>query len=198
MTQWALADSDISKTNWVEGAGDTDADAFDELDEGFGAGRGSGAGPDDITTYWRSTSMATAGETRTIECGLTNVTDPALSTGHVVRGRICKSAGGGLGVEGIIYLYQGTTLIATSATEVLTATWVTVTINLSGAEADSITDYSDLRIRLICTAIGSGASRTGRISAKEFECPDVAAGVAGFPPIPAQIHRIRKNPVYRM
>lgn len=174
MAQYALPTSDVSKGTWVQFAGDGDADAFDELDEGFGAGRGTGSGPDDGTTAWRHGSDIDAGST--IELGLSSVTDPASSTGHVYRTRHTKTNTGGKTLDVTIALYQSTTLIASQVFAGFdTASYTTHSDTLSSAEADSITNYGALRIRVTAAWSGGGAARSLRESAVEFECPDAAA-----------------------
>jgi len=173
VVQYALPDSDVSTTNWSQGAGDGDGSAFDELDEGFGAGRGSGSGPDDATTYWLTTVAGA-----TIECNLTSVTDPNSSTGHWSRMRTRKSAAAGQQQDHTISLVQGTTLISLLTLEDVSEVWTTREDNeITAVDADSITDYTDLRIRVTVDEIGGGAGRQGQCSAHEFECPDAGPTV---------------------
>jgi hypothetical protein len=89
---------------------------------------------------------------------LSDVTDPALSTGHIMRFRCSTDvASGGETLDFTLQLRQGYTnegsqgtLIATKAqTGVSGTTWVDVTYTLSGAEADAITDYTALFYRLL-------------------------------------------------
>src|SRR5512139_2791121 len=97
MTQYANPTSDISKTDWSQYAGDSDTDAFDELDEGM-------ASTDGDTTAWQTDSAESV--TRTIECGLNSVTDPQVATGHVIQCSAKKSSTGGAAVTGVLYLYE--------------------------------------------------------------------------------------------
>lgn len=78
-------------------------------------------------------------------------TDPVSSTGHVVHWRLQKDAAGGSTVGATVKLYQGGgdvqgagTLIATFTRSNISETWTTFNETLSGAEADSITNYGDL------------------------------------------------------
>lgn len=86
----------------------------------------------------------------------TTLEDPAASTGHVVRVRRRKSASGGAQIDFLAELRQGYanessqgTLIATveNATDI-TDTWTTTAYSLTGTEADAITDYTDLYLRV--------------------------------------------------
>lgn len=122
----------------------------------------------------------------TVEIGLSNVSDPQASTGHVLRVRLTQGDadgstpdGGGTATNYTITLVQGTTTIATAASAVTSpSTWTTVTYNLSGAEANAISDYTDLRVRVL--AAGGGGSPSARrdvaVSWVELEVPDAPSG----------------------
>lgn len=173
MAQYALPISDVAKEfNWLELAGDGDASAFDELDEGFGAGRGSGSGPDDATTAWRENQGT--GATAQIIMRLGAVTDPSSSSGHIYRTRNRKSAAGGKTVDLVTRLYQNGSEIRNDSVLNINEVWTTRAYTLSSTEADSITDYSLLEISSEFNISGSGAGRQLQESAMEFECPDVA------------------------
>jgi hypothetical protein len=68
-------------------------------------------------------------------------TDPAVSTGHVLRYRLLAGSG-----SIAVALKQGSTTIASFGPHTLTGSAQDFAQTLSGAEADSITDYSDLRV----------------------------------------------------
>lgn len=78
-----------------------------------------------------------------VEFALSSVTDPSASTGHIVRVRARSQ----YGQRAKFSLYQGGTLIA-EWTDTLTASFATYEHTLAGAEADAITDYAALRIRI--------------------------------------------------
>ena len=89
---------------------------------------------------------------------LGDVTDPASSTGHVMRMRSSNDIGaGGETLDYTLELRQGYvdettkgTLIASlSRTSVNSSTWTDSSHTLSGAEADAITDYTALFYRLV-------------------------------------------------
>jgi hypothetical protein len=89
-------------------------------------------------------------------CGLSNVTDPVASTGHVIRYRYRKSASGGARVDYVIQLRQGYvsesnqgTLIASAIHADIPAVATTSTLTLSAAEANAITDYNALGFRAV-------------------------------------------------
>lgn len=175
MAQYALPTSDITVTNWAEAVGDGDGDAFDELDEGFGAGRGSGSGPD-TSTYW-GTTLETS---NTLRCGISSITDPAVSTGHTVRIHCRKDNSGGRQLDLVFILRDADTIFTDIGNTDLPAFWATYTHSLSGAEADSIDGYATLDIEVQIIENGGGTPRLGWFTAMEFECPDASGGGGGF------------------
>lgn len=72
------------------------------------------------------------------------VTDPVSSGGHVIKFRAKSPNSNTLTVT----LKQGGTTIKTSTTAALTSSFADYTMTLTGAEADSITDYTALSITL--------------------------------------------------
>lgn len=125
MTQTARPVSDIAIGDFVaETLGTTDL--WDSIDDASDS------------TYIVNTS---AGET-TYECLLDELTDPSSSANHTVYVRHSN-----LWTEPTTYkLYQGTTLIATLGAWGHNGAY-TDSYTLSAAEANSITDYTDLRVR---------------------------------------------------
>ncbi len=120
-----------------------------------------------------------------LEVHLGDPTDPAVNTGHIFRYRWATVDGGVLSGDGTsvtqaYVLVQGTTLITGATANQHTtnsATFSAVSVTLTGTEADAITDYTDLRLRI--TASGGGGSPTDRRGAAcsfaEFEVPDAAS-----------------------
>lgn len=123
VVQLLRPDGDISSGAWLPSTG---SDLYAMLDETTA----------DDGDYIYTTSASTA------EVSLTNAGDPAVSTGHIIRYR--AKGTGTLTVK----LMQGTTTIATHV-PTLTTSFQTFTFTLSGAEADSITDYSNLRLQFV-------------------------------------------------
>ncbi len=143
MAQFGRPSVDTLRDNWEEDDGTT-TDIWDQIDEtAF-----------DDADYIRTVLTPTADVYVT---KLTTVEDPISSTGHTVRFRAAKSAAGGDAINLTVQLRQGYvnegtpgTLIATVATLTnISETFTTTTYNLSGAEADSITDYSSLFLRFV-------------------------------------------------
>lgn len=143
----------------------------------------------DITTGWTTTPLWSkidevtpsdadfitgTGPSVTAEVLLSAVSDPLSSSGHTWNVRL--KATGSSGAERVsLYLYQGATLIATliSNASVGRSAFVHSSGTLSGAEADSISDYSDLRFRLVTG--NNGASETIQCSFSVFEVPDASS-----------------------
>lgn len=89
---------------------------------------------------------------------LTTLEDPVSSSNHVCRARAGKDAAGGATVTLLGELRQGYVSEASQGTLIATP-WATITLGdsiaalsdytLSGGEADSITDYTDLYFRFV-------------------------------------------------
>ena len=69
-------------------------------------------------------------------------------------------------------LYCGATLIVSQEYTCSRLSWTQRSKTLSSGEADSITDYTDLRIKLTHTSVTTGQVYCGRAY---FECDDAAA-----------------------
>lgn len=83
--------------------------------------------------------QTTAASSMTLALGVG--TDPGSSSGHIVRYRI-KGTG-----DLTVVLMQGASTIATWAHTPAPGSFTTYEQTLSGAEADSITNYADLRLK---------------------------------------------------
>lgn len=86
-------------------------------------------------------------QTAACKIKLANASDPGKSNSHVVRYRFQKNSSGGQVLSLTVRLLQGNTTIA-STTHTNVANGFTLgTFTLSGAEADSITNYADLYLQ---------------------------------------------------
>ena len=153
MVQTARPASDITTTNW------TTAPLFSKVNDAS-----------DATTIRNANGITTACEVK-----LGALTDPVSSTGHIVYVR-AFATGSSAGEQMEFVLVQGTTVIATAAGATLGRTTPsTRTLTLSGAEADAITNYSDLRVRV---RMSTGAG-TEFITVQDvwMEVPDVVTVV---------------------
>lgn len=79
--------------------------------------------------------------------GLSSLSDPGTSGGHVVRYRYARDAAGTNPVTLTVELLSGATVIATWTHANVGATPVTAVQTLSASEANSIADYSSLLLR---------------------------------------------------
>ena len=128
MAQYGRPISDISTGNWAT------TPLWSDLDDNLDA---------DYITSGKNPAADT------FENALTStLSDPSSSSGHIVRARLyCSKANNGTAT---VYVYQGTTLIATYAIPGNLATaFTTYSYTLTGTEADNITDYTVLRIRVV-------------------------------------------------
>lgn len=116
--------ADLSNTGWVPSSGATLYPMIGETIRDDG-------------TYISATAVGAL-----CEVDLTDLSDPAVSTGHLPTLVLSAPGGGGITIR----LRQGTTTIATW-TYHPGATPTEYTPALSGAEADSITDYTALRLQ---------------------------------------------------
>lgn len=114
--------SDISKGGWVSSSG---ADLYQTLDE-------SAASDSD---YIESTTPTTC------EMLLASASDPNTNTDHILRYRLLAGSGGIT-----VALRQGSTVIATWGPHQLTSSPQDFEQTLTGIQADSITNYADLRV----------------------------------------------------
>lgn len=139
MAQFARPDSDSHVGNWEdEGAATTNL--FQSIDES------SSSDADYVTSE-------AAPSTSPYVAGLSSVTDPLASSGHIVRYRYSKDTSGAT-IDLVVQLREGYiseasqgTLIATTTHSNIGTSWTAGSFTLSSGEANSITDYADLHIR---------------------------------------------------
>lgn len=158
MAQFARPDSNVTQTNFTNGFANIDEASPSDADFAFGANN-------------------TVAE---LEVGLSDVTDPSSSSGHVFRYRIAKTNagtvdGGGNAVTVTARLMQGTTEIATDTAKTADGTWTQYAYTLTSGEADAITSYTDLRLEFVTSASGGSPAnrRGGAVSWAELEVPDI-------------------------
>lgn len=146
MAQFGRPSTDTTREAWEEDDGTT-TDIFDQIDE---------VSADDAD-YIRSALVPT---TDAYVTKLTSITDPLQSTGHIVRYRYGKDVTGGAQIDIVVQLRQGYvnegspgTLIASQTHTNVAVFPVAGTFTLSGAEADSITNYTDLYLRFTANQV---------------------------------------------
>lgn len=145
--QYGRPDGDISTSTW------TTTPLWEKLDE---------------TTSDGATTQITTGNNPTnqaFEVSLSNVSDPSSSTGHVVRYAINSNKNT---CSGSAALIQGTTTIASKTITSWPTTYTTDSFTLTSGQADSITDYTDLRVRLTASCTAGGNTKASWI---ELEVP---------------------------
>lgn len=168
MAQFARPIGDLDNTgSWTP---DVEATLWEELNDG--------ASPDGNNVVSDTTPVVT--EPFTVDLG--TITDPVSSTGHILRIRWAKNSGGGGSKTIRIELREGyvneSTLGSLRATDDYSINSTTLTTDataLSGAEADSISDYSDLQIRVM----GVASNRALKVDFVELETPDAGAIIDG-------------------
>lgn len=140
MPQFARPSSDITVTGWTTDTGGT-TNLWAAIDE---------ATPFSDADYVKS---PTPPGTNEYETKLSAVTDPNASTGHVMRWRRRKQPTGSAQINLTVRLLQGTTQITSQADNDLGTSFADTSYTLSAAEADSITDYSDLRLEFVAAQV---------------------------------------------
>lgn len=146
MAQFGRPSTDTTRTNWEEDDGTTAA-IWDQIDESVR----------DDADFIRTT---VAPSSAVYVTKLTTLTDPLSSTGHILRYVYGKDSAGGATINQVVELRQGYvnessqgTLIASATHNNVGAFPILTTLTLSGAEADAITDYSNLYVRIVGTQI---------------------------------------------
>lgn len=126
-------------------------------------------------TPYSDTDYDRANGVQTMEVKLSSVNDPSSSSGHILRLR-AKATGASGAEKWTVTLYQGATLIATafSNTTVTRSAFNAYSYTLTVAQANAITNYADLRVRIV-TSASSGEYID--VSWIELEVPDVPVPV---------------------
>lgn len=154
MPEYARPDSDIQTTGWNCSSG---SDLFELVNEVTASD----------TDYVYTNAMAG----NTLIVGLGDVTDPQMNTGHIIRFR-AKSANASKGPESCeCLLYENGTQRATTGAQGLTRdSFNTYTYTLTTTEADSISNYANLRLHFIPDP-SSGTNDEIHVSWAELEIP---------------------------
>lgn len=152
MAQFATPDADIVDGTWLDEGGSA-VNIFDGLTPDTPGSIGAG----DDTDYVESV-LAPVNEAMAV--GLSNIEDPQSSSGHIMRWRRGKNAAGGAQIDLTVQLRQGYvseasqgTLINSFADTAIPDAFTTTSDTLSAGEADAITDYNDLQLRLVANQV---------------------------------------------
>ena len=138
-TTWLNPISDIATNSWTNDTGGT-TNLYQSIDED--------APPSD-SDYIRSAIGADSSSY--YETELETSSDPASSTDHTVSYRYSKAGTGVVNLVASLREGSGTEIAAWTHNDISTS-WATANQALSAGQANSITDYSDLRIRFAPTA----------------------------------------------
>lgn len=147
MAQYAVPDVDVVDGTWTDQAAGTD------LHTAIVPGTPGSIGAGDDATYIQSVANPSS---NACSMTLTTIEDPVSSTGHISRWRRYKSAAGG-GTIGLVltvnenYVSEGTPgdVRWTHTDAAISETVATTTDTWSAGEADSVTDYADLTVRIV-------------------------------------------------
>jgi len=158
MTQRARPDSDITSGSW------TSTPLYEKLDE---------ITPDDTTTQISANVGIDA--TETFRVGLSNVVEPPTSGSHIVYIRTKVGPGPGSNtINWTLSLREGdlTTIATDSWSQSDDDTYASRTMSLTEAEADSITDYTDLSAEVSATGdTANAAAVDAYVTWIEFNIP---------------------------
>lgn len=152
MAQFARPDADVSAGSWTPNPA-APGTLYDKIDE---------TSPDD-TDYIIALSNTTC------EINLSDVTDPVSNDGHIIRWR-GKMGLLSAGVSIEVRLFQGAVQKATTGAVAQDFVFTTREYTLSAIEASGITDYTDLRIKVISTGTDAPFDEAD-VSWAEFEVP---------------------------
>ena len=158
MTQYARPASDITVEAWTdEGTSFNDGNLYTSVQE--------------VTQDGDTSRVNSTGDAGTFEVKLGTITDPEVGTGHTIH-IWGKGTGSGGGEKVDVWLMEGTTII-----DMIGSNWTPgrgsyadLNVTLGTLEADSITDYTDLRIRVTIDTIGG--SEQFDITQIYLETPD--------------------------
>ncbi len=117
----------------------------------------------------------TTGGSATGELSLSDIADPGVDTGHIIRFRMIST--GSKGGERLDFrLLQGSTEIVAYGNLQSRGSYTTFVYALDAATVANISNYSDLRYEASTTSVDSGEEM--RISWMELEVPDASGATA--------------------
>lgn len=115
----------------------------------------------DDTDYVRSPATPA---NAVVEFGLSNLADPARDTGHFVDIRLKKDSAGGDLIDLVIEFRQAAVIKMTYTITNIPSEWTDYSLALTAAQAQSISDYTDLRIRVSANVVTPVTARRCYIS----------------------------------
>lgn len=153
MTQHLRPASTISAGGWTASSTTLHGDTDEGIDNA-----------DDAATYAQCLN-----DNDDMELALEEGTDPLTDSSHVLQWRAKRAGAYFLPCLSRVQLYQGATLIATGTGS--HGDYSTATYTLTSAEANAITDYTDLRVRVRFT--NNMAAAHMHLTAIEFDIPSI-------------------------
>lgn len=147
-------------------------------DETLGTWEDDGGGTTDIFNAIDANSSAdfiiTANDPSadTARFGLSNIADPGVSTGHVIRIRADKDNNKTTELKWALMQGSSTVIHEETITDLPKTTPTTTEYTLSAGETDNITDYSDLQFRVIATVSGGGPATSAKVYWFELQIPE--------------------------
>ena len=160
--QYARPSLDVSaggSSGWYESAGSTQTNIYTAIDE--------------VTYSDTDYIYSSANQLSTSEIQLSSITDPETSSGHTIRVRALRTITN-KNYTLTVNLMEGATQRATYSIVNPTTGFLEYSYPLSAAEADSITDYSNLRLQFNVT-VAAGGGGIMQVSWASFEVPDAPA-----------------------
>lgn len=152
MAQFATPDADLVDGGWLDEVGGAAA-----VHDGMIPDTPGSIGAGDDTDYAES---GLAPSSDAMGFGLSNVEDPQSSSGHIMRWRRGKNSAGGAQIDLTVQLRQGYVNEGSQGTQITSQSdtnipdsFTTTSYTLSGGEADSITDYTDLQGRIVANQV---------------------------------------------
>ena len=140
MPQFARPSADTVRTAWTDEAGGI-VDIYTGIDE---------VTAEDVE-YIKTPTPPGANEFETL---LTTVQDPLSSANHVMRWRRRKQpAAGSAQINLTVRLMEGATQRVTQSDTNLPGTFTDTSYTLSGGEADTISNYADLRLEFVAAQV---------------------------------------------
>jgi len=140
MPQFARPSADTVRTAWTDEAGGT-TDIYTGIDE---------VTAEDVE-YIKTPAPPGSNEFETL---LTTVTDPVSSANHIMRWRRRKQpAAGSADINLTVRLMQAAVEKVSRADNTLPTTFTDTSYTLSAGEADSISDYADLRLEFVAAQV---------------------------------------------
>ncbi len=125
-----------------------------------------------------SSLIETATEGDLCRVNIASLTDPAVSTGHIIRFR-AQATGSGGPERIVVRLFEGGTQRAVSTAIAITrSSFNAFSYTLDGTETDSITDYTDLRIEIDADTLGAELLECSEVF---FEVPDAGLDLVEHP-----------------